>query len=241
MHQRHRASPSAHTSARRSRGSRDDPRRAAWPTVAGTAGPRTGDGVVVPLHHLRRSRGCANGSRRPAERTPRAAARASGEEYLLERGLYRRKSTGEIADLRITDALVPGALVPRHPARAGLLPRSPPERDQRWPRPSSSSAAKADATAVPLREHPRGRRPCSTWSRGRGVPEPVGHPARAARAAVVGRRLTLRHSGRRHPTVERRMPRSARDRGIRSAVHGTTRGRPPRRGARRRAPARGRP
>lgn len=30
------------------------------------------------------------------------AARAAGEEYLLERGLYRRKSTGEVADPRMT-------------------------------------------------------------------------------------------------------------------------------------------
>jgi len=30
------------------------------------------------------------------------AARRRGEEYLLERGLFRRKSTGEIADLRMT-------------------------------------------------------------------------------------------------------------------------------------------
>lgn len=30
------------------------------------------------------------------------AARAAGEEYLLERGLYRRRSTGEIADPRMT-------------------------------------------------------------------------------------------------------------------------------------------
>jgi hypothetical protein len=32
------------------------------------------------------------------------AARRSGEEYLLERGLFRRKSTGEVVDRRISSS-----------------------------------------------------------------------------------------------------------------------------------------
>ena len=51
-----------------------------------------------------------------------AAARAKGEEYLLERRLFRRGSTGEIVDPRFTMLVVPDALVLRRAACAGLLP-----------------------------------------------------------------------------------------------------------------------
>ena len=51
-----------------------------------------------------------------------AAARRRGEEYVLDRRLFRRASTGEIVDPRFTDAVVPDPLVLRRAARTGLLP-----------------------------------------------------------------------------------------------------------------------
>ena len=51
------------------------------------------------------------------------AARASGEEYLLERGLFRRLSTGEPADERYLRFAAPEPVALRRPAGAGLLPR----------------------------------------------------------------------------------------------------------------------
>ena len=50
-------------------------------------------------------------------------ARRSGEEYLLERSLFRRRSTGEIVLPRYAELLVPAVLVLRRAAGARLLPR----------------------------------------------------------------------------------------------------------------------
>ena len=50
-------------------------------------------------------------------------ARRGGEEYLLERGLFRRKSTGEVVDAGVPRLRVPVLLALRRAARARLLPR----------------------------------------------------------------------------------------------------------------------
>ena len=50
-------------------------------------------------------------------------ARRRGEEYLLERRLFRRKSTGEVIDPELAPVLVPDLVALRRPARARLPAR----------------------------------------------------------------------------------------------------------------------
>ena len=126
-------------------------------------------------------------------------ARVRAEEYLLERRLFRRKSTGELIKERYVDFAFPPVLVLRRAARPRLLPRrrrrtrSPPRRRDR---------ARARAA--------RRRRSLAGWNPapGRGVlrarrvarrTESVEHAAGAAGARVV--RLVPRGSlTRRAPT-----------------------------------------
>ena len=75
--------------------------------VAGTARPRTGrcdprsDTTINVLDGLLEFERATGGSADVGE------ARRSGEEYLLERGLLRRKSTGEVADRAFLDFAFP--------------------------------------------------------------------------------------------------------------------------------------
>ena len=68
------------------------------PTAAGTARPRTGRCAPRSTPRSTCSTGCSSSSARPAGRPRCGEARRGGEEYLLERGLFRRQSTGEVAD-----------------------------------------------------------------------------------------------------------------------------------------------
>ena len=100
------------------------------------------------------SRGCWSTSARPAGPAPSSAtARRRGEEYLLERSLFRRKSTGEVAVAAYLRVLVPAPLALRRAARARLLPPRPTPPTSAWPRRSSSSRSKQQADGSWLLEH----------------------------------------------------------------------------------------
>ena len=90
-------SRSAPTSGARRRASRAVSSASSSTTAVGTAKRRRA--------RARRStprsacwRGCSSTSARSASAPEIAAARRRGEEYLLERGLFRRRSTGEVAN-----------------------------------------------------------------------------------------------------------------------------------------------
>src|SRR5699024_7485873 len=111
-------------------------------TVAGTANGSTARGSPPSTPRSTPSSGCSTirsapetlrGSRRPAARV--ATARCGGEEYLLARGLFRRRSSGEPFDDRV--------FVLFHPRRwfYGVLPAADCFR----------RAAHADAAAPDLR------------------------------------------------------------------------------------------
>ena len=77
--------------------------------------------ILVPHDHLRPRR--AAGVRAATGDSPAAsAARRRGEEYLLERQLFRRKSTGEVIDPAFLQFSFPDALALRRAARPGVLP-----------------------------------------------------------------------------------------------------------------------
>ena len=97
-------------------------RRACWannsPTADGTARPRTARCARRSTRPSVCSRDCSStsGTGGRARRSPaRAAVR---EEYLLERRLFRRLSTGEVADRGVAEILLPAAVALRRTARA---------------------------------------------------------------------------------------------------------------------------
>ncbi len=119
-------------------------------------------------------------------------ARQSGEEYLLERNLYRRKNTGEVVDAGISGLCVPVLLALRPAASARLLPPLgcyAGSTDGRGCRSGQVEAAAGRSVAS---------RPDPSWSgllRHRGPrwePEPLEHAAGAPRARLVGRRRLTR-------------------------------------------------
>ena len=93
------------------------------------------------------------------------AARRRGEEYLLERKLFRRKSTGEVVHAGLAGVLVPDPLALRRAARAGVLPggrRSAGPAggrgDARCSDPSSSPTGRGcSRTRIPARSISRSR------------------------------------------------------------------------------------
>ena len=173
-------------------------------------------------------------------RAPRGSA---GEEYLLERGLFRRRSTGEVADPRMTMLSSPVRWF--YDILRGLeyFRLARPDRDDRAAPRRSSCCGRSGCRWGCSRSRTTHQGPTlfEPGGRGRGVPEPLGHAARAAGAAVVGRRL----SARRRTHGER--PATRGDRALggcgirRSLAVRSRREPPPTRGGRRRAPARGRP
>ena len=174
-------------------------------TAAGTAGPRTGCRLVVPLDHLL-DRGAARVGAGAGGDAAAADARRAGEEYLLDRSLFRRRSTGEVADPRF--------LMLSDPVRwfydilRGLdhFRIARPERDDRCAEAIEVLRAKQRPEGYWMLENTHaGPDPLRDRS-GRGIPEPVDHPAGPASAAVVGRIRAAVPRRRR----ERRMPRSAR-------------------------------
>ena len=75
-------------------------------------------------------------------------ARRSGEEYLLERGLFRRKSTGDVVEPGLSRVRVPVLLALRRAAGAGLLPaRRARTRIRGWRRRSRSCGRSGSPTA----------------------------------------------------------------------------------------------
>ena len=113
-------------------------------------------------------------------------ARLSGEEYLLERGLFRRKSTGAVVDPGYLDFAFPyywhydvlHAL--DYFRRAGTKPDS---ADGRGGRGGAVQAAAGRAVAA----GPRAPGPRSVHTGGCcGGTEPLEHPPRPARAQLVG-------------------------------------------------------
>ena len=85
---------------------------------AGTARPRTARRCRRSTRRSACSRACSTTSCR-GEAV--AAARRGGEDYLLERRLFRRRSTGEVPAERWLHLLA-AALALRRPARPGPLP-----------------------------------------------------------------------------------------------------------------------
>ena len=113
-------------------------------------------------------------------------ARRSGEEYLLERGLFRRKSTGEVGESGVPRVRVPVLLALRRAARARLLPTV--GRRAGSPDGGGGGGRAVEAAArrpMAARPHPSGSRPLRARGR-RGHAEPLEHPPRAPGARVVG-------------------------------------------------------
>ncbi len=95
------------TSGWTSRRSSSGSSASASPTAAGTARRRTGRCARRSTRRSTSSTGCSSTSGRPAGPSPCREARRTAEEYLLERGLFRRKSTGEVVDPAYLDFAFP--------------------------------------------------------------------------------------------------------------------------------------
>ena len=93
------SSRSARTSARTSAPRWTGCSASSSPTAAGTARPRTARRCRRSGPRSASSKACWRSSRRWAARREVRAARLRGQEYLLERRLFRRKSTGEVIDV----------------------------------------------------------------------------------------------------------------------------------------------
>ena len=93
-----------------------------------------------------------------------AEARRRGEEYILERRLFRRKSTGEVIDPELARVLVPDLVALRRPARTRLPARrgGRARRAHRRGRRRSSRATGTPTAAGRSRTSPRAR-PTSGW------------------------------------------------------------------------------
>ena len=102
-----------------------EPRRA----VSSASSSRTAGGTATRRRARARrstprcacSRGCSSTSVPSGPSPAIAAARRRGEEYLLERNLFRRRSTGEVASPAVPDVRVSAALRVRRPSCARLL------------------------------------------------------------------------------------------------------------------------
>ena len=90
------------TSARTSTASSNASWATSSPTVDGTAGRSTAQPCRRSTRRSACSRASSNGSTPAGPRRRVAAARRAGEEYLLERRLFRRRSTGQVIDPRFT-------------------------------------------------------------------------------------------------------------------------------------------
>ena len=112
-------------------------------------------------------------------------ARRRGEQYLLERGLLRRRTTGELIDQAWLRVLVPDPLALRRPPRPRVLPsrrRRPGPTRCRGGRGAALEAAPRRHVAA--REHPSRPHPFRHGRR-RRTRESVEHPQGAAGAEVV--------------------------------------------------------
>ncbi len=164
---------------------RPAPRRAAPGRRLELRGRERRDGVVVRRRRSTSSRACWSTSGRPAARPRAGEARRRGEAYLLERRLFRRKSTGEVIDLRWLRFSFPhwyhyDVLRALDYLRdAGVTPD---ERVARGDRGRRGQARSRRPVAAP--ERPRGRGPRRDGG-GRGHAEPLEHAPRAARARLV--------------------------------------------------------
>ena len=116
------------------------------------------------------------------------AARRAGEDYLLERSLFRRKSTGEVAKAAYLEFAFP-YYWHYDVLRARLLPGVRSRTRSPYGRGSRGGAGEA-ATRRPLAARPHPSRSRLLRHRGRRESESLEHAARVARAALVGRQLT---------------------------------------------------
>ena len=118
-------------------------------------------------------------------------ARERGEEYLLERALLRRKSSGEVISPDWLQVLLPHPLVLRRSPRPGLLPR---HRLQSGRTPAGSSGRGAVQTTAQRHmaagEHPPRPGPLRPGRRRRAT-KPVEHSPCPARHQVVRRFVTF--------------------------------------------------
>ena len=114
-------------------------------------------------------------------------SRRRGEEYLLDRSLFRRLSTGEVVDPDVPRVRVPLLLALRRAARARLLPRV--GRGPGSPHGGGGgdrTVATAARRPVAARPDPSGSRPLRPRRR-RGDAEPLEQSPGSAGARVVGR------------------------------------------------------
>ncbi len=120
---------------------------------------------------------------------PVAAARLRGEEYLLERGLFRGRSTRQIVDPRFTMFSFPTALVLRRAPRSGLLPvdRRRPRRPVRRGCRAGGGEARCQGQMA-AGEHAPGSDALRD-GRARRLPQPMEHDAGDACPGLGGYRL----------------------------------------------------
>ncbi len=157
------------------------------PTAAGTARSRTARRCRRSGRRSTSSRACSSTSGRSAARPVVAEARRRGEEYMLERRLFRRKSTGRGDRSRAgsSSRSRPGTTTT---SCAGSTTCATPGSSPTSGSPRRSESSRAIGTRRPLAapERPRGRVPFRDGGGG-GPAEPLEHPPRAARARLVRR------------------------------------------------------
>ena len=191
MHQRAGGGEPAPTSARMSAASSTGCSASSCPTAAGTARPPNGstrssfNTTICVLEALLEHERAAGASPEVTE------ARLRGQEYLLERRLFRRRSTGEVIEQRSqgrrrVDALrLPDVVALRRAAGARVPAQR--RRHARRARGRGDRAGRVEARrrrAVAARD-PVPRRDAGRDGRGRGPAEPVEHPPRLTSVGLV--------------------------------------------------------
>ena len=171
------SSPRVPTSARRAIGWSIGSSASSWRTGAGTATPRRAGGP----HSTRRSassKGCWSTRRRKRVTAAVKDARLRGQEYLLERRMFRSLSNRKGDRSRLDPVFVSDSLALRRPVGPGLLAeswrrtRSTPRRGHR-----SGGEKARRPRAMATREPPRRRGPLRHGRRGRHA-QPLEHTPR---------------------------------------------------------------
>ena len=189
---------SAPTSARTSGASSTGCSPSSCPTAAGTARPRTARRGRRSTPRSACWKPCSNTNWRGGSSPEVTAARLRGQEYLLERRLFRRRSTGEVIERdRKGGAAWTRFAFPtwwhydvlrglEYLRRAGVTP------DERVAEAIDLVASKRDGDGRwPLEIQYPGD-DAGRDGRGRGPAEPVEHAARLARVGLVCRRRLTR-------------------------------------------------
>ena len=159
-------------------------------TAAGTARPRTGRCDRRSTRRSTCSTVCSSSSERPVVSDEVQRRAPSGEEYLLERSLFRRKSTGEVVDGRPTStSRSPTTGTTTCCARSTTSAAPAPSPIPAWPRRSRWCGRSGSPTAA-------GCSTASTRAESTSTSRTVGTPSRwntlrALRVLrLVGRQLT---------------------------------------------------